>query len=714
MLSPVFGEAGILDLSGNFVSTEVVVLIDNLVEDLPVQAKLVVRAKTCPAVEIPLEGCMLQSSGNGKAHLSLPLKGVDRNNRFHLDLAKLKIYGKGEIDLIVESSRFGGTVLSKTNWARFDREFCFKFDDTGEMLGIRFDQEVGVEAALHRGFFLEKIQVGQPVQMMFTKLPPELQASKLRIGFKVQQHEILSTELQLGKWSEPFSFGVLGNSLHPELVGKDGKIDATLVVDEIIKGKKGEVSQEVFSVLAAHNSPVPKLVEFQFEDASGTEIASHPLMWMSSVKWRKPFWKLRAAFSDVFPTAVFSLDLMFTYSADGALAEFEALQFLHSNLMGQAVAPGADKPEWTYRIPFSGGMTEQFIVADLVRAYALSPVNFDHPIQALLCQASPKAPESVADAKNKSAKNSQVFLVNIPLEFSTTSVGRLARAPELVPRRISNTGAKVASSKSSEANALGSKILNVVSGVTGSSKCGSTLEDVLALQMASLAGVAAELKKQGKSPPERWDDRDTVLKALDPSTRWNEDKLKFQFMTISMKPGESFGLTAEKLQEWLDKRKIGKTAWSLDKMGKVFVDKAIELNVNVLYFVAHCISENGGNLTYKNAFNAFGINAVDTAAKDAGSEYANSKNWTTPQKAIEGGMKFIVDNYAENTKYMQNTAYKIRWNPMAPTVHQYCTGLVWADNFARVAHELSQLAPTSEMAKVVFDYTYYEGQTKPV
>ena len=73
----------------------------------------------------------------------------------------------------------------------------------------------------------------------------------------------------------------------------------------------------------------------------------------------------------------------------------------------------------------------------------------------------------------------------------------------------------------------------------------------------------------------------------------------------------------------------------------------------------------------------FGIGAVDGNAVNGGAKYAYEHGWTTPEKAIYGGAKFISENYI-NGEYRQNTLYKMLWNPGAPGKHQYATDIGWA------------------------------------
>src|SRR5690606_41727161 len=45
--------------------------------------------------------------------------------------------------------------------------------------------------------------------------------------------------------------------------------------------------------------------------------------------------------------------------------------------------------------------------------------------------------------------------------------------------------------------------------------------------------------------------------------------------------------------------------------------------------------------------------------------FRSQENWTTPEKAIEGGAKWIAENYIRSATHQQDTLYKMRWNPAA-------------------------------------------------
>lgn len=196
-----------------------------------------------------------------------------------------------------------------------------------------------------------------------------------------------------------------------------------------------------------------------------------------------------------------------------------------------------------------------------------------------------------------------------------------------------------------------------------------------------------------------------VLYYLDPNNFINHEKQLFQFLDLS-KPS---GATEAVLNKALKGKGI------LEGQGKAFIDAGKKNNINDVYLISHAFLETGHgtselatgvevgkdkngkttmvtasnrkNLTnIKIVYNMFGVGAFDDCALKCGSERAYDRDWTTPYKAIVGGAEFIGNDYIKgqnNTNTVQNTIYKMRWNPeyMERTKnfgHQYATDIGWA------------------------------------
>ena len=186
------------------------------------------------------------------------------------------------------------------------------------------------------------------------------------------------------------------------------------------------------------------------------------------------------------------------------------------------------------------------------------------------------------------------------------------------------------------------------------------------------------------------------------------DAYKYQFLDLS-KPNN---VSEETLNNYLADKGVMKG------MGAAFIEAAKEYNVSEVYLVAHACLESGNGTSQlatgvevngTTVYNLFGIGAVDKSPIDAGAEYAYKQGWTSVEKAIEGGAKWISENYINNSKYGQNTLYKMRWNPEKPAEHQYATDIAWASKQAKSMSSMFEAFPT---AKYKFEIPRYSGQEK--
>ena len=183
---------------------------------------------------------------------------------------------------------------------------------------------------------------------------------------------------------------------------------------------------------------------------------------------------------------------------------------------------------------------------------------------------------------------------------------------------------------------------------------------------------------------------------------------KYQFMDLSV----SNNVDSATLDTYLKGKGV------LDGHGSEFKKAADDNNVSEVYLVIHsCLETGNGSSELANGveyngttvYNLFGIGAVDKSPIDAGAEYAYKQGWTSVEKAIEGGAKWISENYINNSKYGQNTLYKMRWNPEKPAEHQYATDIAWASKQAKSISSMFEAFPT---AKYKFEIPRYSGQEK--
>ncbi|WP_124065751.1 peptidoglycan-binding protein [Clostridium sp. E02] len=166
-----------------------------------------------------------------------------------------------------------------------------------------------------------------------------------------------------------------------------------------------------------------------------------------------------------------------------------------------------------------------------------------------------------------------------------------------------------------------------------------------------------------------------VLKYLDPKNYCTGDSL-YQFLDLSAVAN----LSVDELNDFLSDKGI------LSGMAKVYIEAANTYHISEVYLAAHSSLETrkgtsqlatGVVVQGKTVYNMYGIGAVDSDPVGQGSKTAYNKGWFTPEAAISGGAKWIASQYINNS-YLQNTLYKMRWNPASTGTHQYATDVRWA------------------------------------
>lgn len=204
---------------------------------------------------------------------------------------------------------------------------------------------------------------------------------------------------------------------------------------------------------------------------------------------------------------------------------------------------------------------------------------------------------------------------------------------------------------------------------------------------------------------------------LDPNNFINDHKQMFQFLDLS-KPS---GATVAQLNKFLEGKGV------LKGQGQSFIEAANQYGINDVYLLAHSLLETGNGSSQlakgvevgkdksgkpvlvtssnrssltniKTVYNVYGIGAYDSCALSCGAIKAYESEWTSIPKAITGGAAFISEGYilgknSRNT--VQNTIYKMRWNPEAmdrlnQAWHQYATDIGWASKQINNIYNLYQ------------------------
>lgn len=222
-----------------------------------------------------------------------------------------------------------------------------------------------------------------------------------------------------------------------------------------------------------------------------------------------------------------------------------------------------------------------------------------------------------------------------------------------------------------------------------------------ALQLQS--SVGGKIQKNGC-----WVDasQEEIKKYFLPNDE-NINKYKYQFLSLKATAGISEAEAAKFLK--------GKGI--LSGKAAIFLDAAKKNNINEIYLMAHACLETGNGksqlatgVKYKGqvVYNMFGVGAYDNSAVTSGARYAYNAGWTTPEKAIYGGAKFISENYINHATFEQDTLYEMRWNPGSPSKHQYATDVAWA---AKQSVWMEQIYKTFDDPHVTFDIPVYRAGT---
>ncbi|GAA5415815.1 hypothetical protein Pryu01_00847 [Paraliobacillus ryukyuensis] len=183
----------------------------------------------------------------------------------------------------------------------------------------------------------------------------------------------------------------------------------------------------------------------------------------------------------------------------------------------------------------------------------------------------------------------------------------------------------------------------------------------------------------------------------------------FQFLKLS----QTAGLNAKEVNE-----NILKGNGILAGKASSFIKAGQDYDINEIYLISHAMLEtgngtsglaNGDKYNGTIVYNMYGIGAADGASSpyQAGLKFAYEQGWTSPEKAIVGGAKFIADRYINAG---QDTLYKMRWNPDAMdnygyASHQYATDIGWA---VKQTSRIEKFYNMLEKYSLVYDIPFYK------
>lgn len=189
--------------------------------------------------------------------------------------------------------------------------------------------------------------------------------------------------------------------------------------------------------------------------------------------------------------------------------------------------------------------------------------------------------------------------------------------------------------------------------------------------------------------------REEIETFLNPENSM-DDVSKYQFIDLS----STAGVSQSEMGAFLEGKGI------LQGKEIIYLEAARKYNVRKVYLAAHSALETGNGTSAlaqgidvkgTTVYNMYGIGALDNDPEGTGALYAFEMGWDTPEKAIEGGAKWISENYINNSSNQQNTLYEMRWNPENPGTHQYATDIAWAFNQAPSIKQMYDNFPGAEL-----------------
>lgn len=182
------------------------------------------------------------------------------------------------------------------------------------------------------------------------------------------------------------------------------------------------------------------------------------------------------------------------------------------------------------------------------------------------------------------------------------------------------------------------------------------------------------------------------------------------------------GISVESLNSYLNSLPSTSGTNVFYNQGQAFINAARKYNIDLTYLVANAMWETGYGrsvlaqgqtiTSYKGqelpnpvkVYNFYGIGAIDRSANVSGAEAAYSNGWTSVEATIDGSAKWISQNYIHNSKYNQNTVYKMRWN-YDYTWHQYASDVNWANGISNIMSKIASKCGAS--SNVTFEVPKY-------
>ncbi|WP_435955984.1 N-acetylglucosaminidase [Dryocola sp. BD626] len=227
-----------------------------------------------------------------------------------------------------------------------------------------------------------------------------------------------------------------------------------------------------------------------------------------------------------------------------------------------------------------------------------------------------------------------------------------------------------------------------------------TLDDAISKQMALTGGNRPVYGNTGSVT------RAQVRNYMNPGQHMNGADI-YQFVDLSAPSG----LTENDLAKILEGKGV------LSGKASIYLEAAAKYHVSEVYLVSHSLLEtNNGRASFANGskeyngrtvYNMYGIGVFNNNPQN-GVKLAYNKGWFSVNEAIDGGARWISENFINKKGISKNTLYKMRWNPAAPATGQYATDINWALAQKNDMKRMFDLFPD---ANITFDIPVYKDSS---
>lgn len=715
-LHPVAFSSRAGDLVEPIESKEVLLQVQNQVKPLPVSIGLVFRDQE-KVQERTLRGTLVP---NRPGLSRLVIDPAD--TKLNLNLAELALYGEGSVDLTISDATIdGGKPWTFSNWATLKRPFvlevAFSDPDQPNMPIEKTIRKVDLGWVMHVVPNWTDLLVGQSLHLRVAQRPKELQGVGMSFEGSLDTDVQHVRDIDGGEW---WIWIPGAPSRKLSLPTGDKPISLNVALYKKVpdpKDAKKSQAVELVGFGISQSMPRPELKTFSVTVADDNQKKKR-LKSLAETGVTKSFvdaWQgcfdlaVELEISNVAPHSHIDFDLAFLACPDGFWGRFEMVRYQPLSespkirwIRGLPSLLDENGGDWTIPLRIVGGEIKVRLIGLFASSQNIS-VPLDAPFTVGLCH---------RIEVNAKAKKPELVAVD-------TSPG-LFPAPgkqTVWGKGLERTDATAPAVPLKKAIILCSNYLGVGDGMYDFHQYKPTLAEMVDIQMA-LKGGSRPKNSTGLTD---WSTAEQVKAMLDPTPCYKDGQQRFQFIRLDSPieisdgglKGELSGST-ENLKKEL--AKIKQDALFPDAhLAPYFIEAMTASGLNVAYLVAHFRSETGNATSFfgpvggKLYFNAYGIGAFDGSAYQSKLDTAKSEGWDTPKKAIVGGAAW-VKKFMSKSGPLQNTLYKMRWNPEVPGSNLYATDIHMANYLTET---MSKILGGANPSSFRFDFPYYSDQPKP-